>query len=84
MFNLFAFFTPGPMELCIAAGVAILLFGPTMVPKMARSLGSIIPEFKRGLKEVQEIQEVVKDARDEVVGEINDVKTEVKKTVGVG
>jgi len=47
--TLLAFFTPGPMELLIVAGVCILLFGPKQLPKMARSLGSALPSFRQGV-----------------------------------
>lgn len=54
---------PGPMELAIIAIIAVLLFG-SKLPKVARQIGSAIPEFKRGLKgfqeEVDEIEESIK------------------------
>ncbi len=42
-------FLPGGMELWIILGIALLLFGHRL-PGMARSLGSSIVEFKKGLK----------------------------------
>lgn len=42
---------PGPMELAIIAIIVIVIFGPSHLPKMARSLGSALPSFKRGLAE---------------------------------
>jgi TatA/E family protein of Tat protein translocase len=46
---------PGIYEILIIAAVAgVLLFGPSQLPKMARSLGSVIPSFKKGLKEVDD------------------------------
>jgi len=51
------------MELAIIAIIAVLLFG-SKLPKVARQIGSAIPEFKRGLKgfqeEVDEIEESIK------------------------
>ncbi|MCC7399255.1 MAG: twin-arginine translocase TatA/TatE family subunit [Planctomycetes bacterium] len=41
---------PNGMEWLIILGVVLLLFGHRL-PSMARSLGSGITEFKRGLKE---------------------------------
>ena len=40
---------PGPMELAIIAGVALLLFGKR-IPEVAQSLGKGITEFKKGLQ----------------------------------
>ena len=45
----FLAFLPGPTELWIILGIAVLLFGHRL-PGMARSLGSSIVEFKKGLK----------------------------------
>ena len=40
----------GPAEIAIAAGVIVLLFGARKLPALARSMGSSITEFKKGLK----------------------------------
>jgi sec-independent protein translocase protein TatA len=41
----------GQTEILIIAGVAILLFGATALPKLARSIGKAKAEFRKGLKE---------------------------------
>ena len=57
-------FTPGPMELCMIGGIAVLLFGHKL-PKVARSIGSSIVEFKKGVEGVQEpIKELNETIRD--------------------
>jgi len=38
-------------EIALLLGVLLLLFGSSRLPKMARSLGQSLTEFKRGLKE---------------------------------
>jgi sec-independent protein translocase protein TatA len=43
----------GP-ELLIVLGIALLLFGSTKLPKLARSLGSAKGEFERGLRDEPE------------------------------
>jgi sec-independent protein translocase protein TatA len=46
-------FMPGPMELAIIAGIALLLFGRRL-PEVAKSMGRSIVEFKKGLKDVKD------------------------------
>jgi sec-independent protein translocase protein TatA len=41
----------GPVELILILALLLLLFGATRIPKIARSLGIGIKEFKKGLKE---------------------------------
>ena len=48
-----AMWTPGPMEMAIIGGVALLLFGKRL-PEVGRSLGKGIVEFKRGLKGISD------------------------------
>jgi sec-independent protein translocase protein TatA len=43
----------GPMELIIVAGIVLLLFG-TRLPRVMRSLGEGIVEFKRGINPSEE------------------------------
>lgn len=47
------FGTLGPAELAIIALIALLLFGARL-PKLARSLGQSVTEFKSGLKQAKE------------------------------
>jgi sec-independent protein translocase protein TatA len=54
---------PGPMEMLIIGLVAVLLFG-NRLPGVARSLGSSLVEFKKGLREVEDIpRELDKEVR---------------------
>ncbi len=42
---------PGTVEIAIVVGLFFILFGPTQLPKLARSLGQAKTEFNRGLRE---------------------------------
>ncbi len=49
MHGLFAFFTPGPMQMVFVLLVVLLLFG-NRLPSVMRSLGIGITEFKKGIQ----------------------------------
>ena len=57
---------PGGMELWIILGVVLLLFGSRKLPELARSMGSSITQFKKGLKEPEDAPRVAegKSAKD--------------------
>ena len=51
---------PGPFELCLIAGVILLLFG-NRLPGVMRSLGRGIVEFKKGVKGIEdEVEDIGK------------------------
>jgi len=58
---LFAMFGLGPTELLIVAAVVLLLFG-TRLPKVMRSLGEGIVEFKRGVQGIEDTGPASRDA----------------------
>jgi len=41
----------GSTEIIVIAGIVVLLFGASAIPKFARSLGKAKKEFKEGLSE---------------------------------
>ena len=53
MCTLLGFFAPGPMEMVIIAGVALLLFG-NRLPSVMRSLGRGVTEFKKGVQGIED------------------------------
>jgi sec-independent protein translocase protein TatA len=64
----------GGMELGIIAVVLVLLFG-SKLPGIARSLGSSIVEFKRGINEpVEEIKDITKNVKND----LSDCERELK------
>ncbi len=50
---LFAFFSPGPMEMLIIGIIAVLLFGKRL-PEVGRSLGKGLMEFKKGVQGIED------------------------------
>ena len=44
----------GHPEILIIGGIAILLFGASALPKLARSIAKAKKEFRKGLKEGEE------------------------------
>ena len=42
---------PGPWELVLILGLFLLLFGSKKLPDLARSMGSSVTQFKRGLRD---------------------------------
>ncbi len=50
---------PGGTELAVILLIAILLFGANKIPKLARSTGEAMGEFKKGREQVErELQEI--------------------------
>lgn len=66
--NILGMWTPGPLELIVIAIVALLIFGKRL-PEIARGVGKSLTEFKKGIKEVDDVK--------------NDIKNEVKESIGL-
>jgi len=56
---------PGGPELIIVLFVLVLLFGANKIPKLARSTGQAMGEFRKGR---QEVEEELEDIQDETIG----------------
>lgn len=61
---------PGPMELLIVLAVMLLLFG-SRLPKVMRSLGQSVTEFKRGVNQISEPLETLEKQTREINRELN-------------
>jgi sec-independent protein translocase protein TatA len=65
---------PGGMEMVVILLIAVLLFGANKIPKLARSTGEAMGEFKKGRQEVeQELEELQEGEYD---GSSEDTATE--------
>jgi sec-independent protein translocase protein TatA len=62
---------PGGMEMMVILLIAVLLFGANKLPKLARSTGQAMGEFRKGREDVErEIRESAEAAeRDVATGE---------------
>lgn len=71
----------GPPELLLIAGVLILLFGASKLPKLARSMGSATGEFKKGRQEVESELEEIKNPETAEDGADTNSDPDVETTV---
>jgi sec-independent protein translocase protein TatA len=55
---------PGGPELLIILVLAVLLFGASKIPKLARSSGQAIGEFQKGREQVEQELDEMRDATD--------------------
>lgn len=47
---------PGPSELLIILGVALLIFGPSKLPLLGSAIGESIRNFRKGMKSSSELE----------------------------
>jgi len=58
-------FQPGPWEIMLIIGVAVLLFGAAKLPQLARSMGKSMGEFKKAQREAEiELSEMEKEIKE--------------------
>jgi len=67
---------PGGMEWILIALVVLLLFGGKKIPELAKGLGSGIKNFKKAVKEDEEVAST--DKKDEIEKKDEEVKVESK------
>jgi sec-independent protein translocase protein TatA len=68
---------PGGMEMMVILLIAVLLFGANKIPKLARSTGEAMGEFKKGR---QEVEEELREMQDEGSEPINTDSTSESMT----
>ena len=55
--------TPGPLELLVILGIALIVLGPKKLPEAARSVGRGVREFKDTLQGVNDYDDDVDEDR---------------------
>lgn len=59
----------GMTEIAVVCGVALLLFGPKQIPKLARSIGQTIGELKKAGNEITQVpktlEKIIKEGENE-------------------
>ena len=74
---------PGGMEMMIILLVAVLLFGANKLPKLARSTGQAMGEFKKGREDIErEIRESAEGA-ETVERDVSEVESYDDETTNV-
>ena len=70
---------PGGMEMMVILLIAVLLFGANKIPKLARSTGEAMGEFKKGRQEVEEeLQEMQEGGTESIDTDSTDTLTETE------
>ena len=73
---------PAGPEVLIILLVLVLLFGANKIPKLARSTGQAMGEFKKGREEIEDELKEMDDDTDSVVGgedDPDDLEAETEK-----
>ncbi len=73
MSALLPLFGPVGPEMLIILLVLVLLFGANKIPKLARSTGEAMGEFKKGREEIEEELNEVAESESETVGSTGNV-----------
>ena len=75
---------PGGMEMMVILLIAVLLFGANKIPKLARSTGEAMGEFKKGRQEVEEELQEMQDGTTESLNTDSDPVTETDTSTNTG
>ncbi|UPV73230.1 twin-arginine translocase TatA/TatE family subunit [Halorussus limi] len=73
---------PGGMEMMVILLIAVLLFGANKIPKLARSTGEAMGEFKKGRQEVEEELQEMQEGGTESLNTDTEPVTETETDTG--
>jgi TatA/E family protein of Tat protein translocase len=71
----------GLPELIIIMVIALVVLGPSKLPELAKALGKGMAEFRKATQEIKEsldIDEELKEAKDDLVDSISDINKSLK------
>ncbi len=75
----------GFWELVLIFVIALIIFGPEKLPKIATSLGKAYYEFRKTMESVKfDIEEEVKNLDEEIEKEANNMESELQNPEGSG
>jgi sec-independent protein translocase protein TatA len=80
MSGLLPLFGPVGPEMLIILLVLVLLFGANKIPKLARSTGEAMGEFKKGREEIEEELNEAADPSTEPVEDVSELSDEELET----
>ena len=80
MSGLLPLFGPVGPEMLIILLVLVLLFGANKIPKLARSTGEAMGEFKKGREEIEEELNDAADPKAEPVEDVSELDDEELET----
>ncbi|RJX50142.1 twin-arginine translocase TatA/TatE family subunit [Halonotius pteroides] len=80
MSGLLPLFGPVGPEMLIILLVLVLLFGANKIPKLARSTGEAMGEFKKGREEIEEELNEAADPKAEPVEDVSELDDEELET----
>jgi sec-independent protein translocase protein TatA len=80
MSGLLPLFGPVGPEMLIILLVLVLLFGANKIPKLARSTGEAMGEFKKGREEIEEELNEAADPNTEPVEDVSELSDEELET----
>lgn len=72
------FVMPGGPELMIILFLAVLLFGASKLPKLARSAGESMGEFQKGREKVERELDEIRQAPTPAAGSTTDVEPDLE------
>lgn len=78
--SLIVLFGPVGPEMLIILFVLVLLFGANRIPKLARSTGEAMGEFKKGREELEQELEEATDVSSDIPTNADEAKESIKET----
>ena len=69
---------PGMPEMLIILAIVVLLFGAKKIPDLAKGMGKGIKDFKKAIKEDDDVVEIAKKEETKIEEKVTEIKEEKK------